>query len=270
MVRKIFDEGLRNCRAFLVVLSNNSIHKPWVREELDAAMVRKIEEHAKLIPVRLDGCEVPESLRHTCWVDIPDLSGYEQEFQRILNAIFGMYDRPPVGEPPAYVQESGPEYEQLSRIDGIVFTIACKRAVETASRFIDREWLSSATKALGISEEQVMDCQDVMENRGYLELHRVIGPRHIYEMTITESGFNQYARAQPEYKRAMETVGLMIVRDGCDSSRRIAEKCDLPERFIEHALFVLEQNGYIRTTTMLDGEVLVDSCSPELRRDVEP
>ncbi len=43
-----------------------------------------------------------------------------------------------------------------------------------------------------------MDCQDVMENRGYVTLHRVLGPRQVYDMTITESGFNQYARAQPE------------------------------------------------------------------------
>ncbi len=61
----------------------------------------------------------------------------------------------------------------------------------------------------------------------------------------------------------------MIVRSGCDSSQKMTEKCDLPQRFIERALFVLEHNGYIRTTTMLDGDVLVDWCSPELRRDVE-
>jgi hypothetical protein len=61
-VGKIFDEGLKSCQAFLLVLSNNSIGKRWVREDLDAGMVRKIEERSKLVPIRLDGCEVPECL----------------------------------------------------------------------------------------------------------------------------------------------------------------------------------------------------------------
>jgi hypothetical protein len=62
LVDKIFEEGLKDCQAFLLVLSHNSFNKSWVREELDAGMVRKIEKQTKLIAVRLDGCEVPECL----------------------------------------------------------------------------------------------------------------------------------------------------------------------------------------------------------------
>ncbi|HFT7679416.1 TPA: toll/interleukin-1 receptor domain-containing protein, partial [Citrobacter braakii] len=34
LVRKIFSEGLAECSAIIVVLSNYSVNKPWVREEL--------------------------------------------------------------------------------------------------------------------------------------------------------------------------------------------------------------------------------------------
>jgi hypothetical protein len=51
LVDKIFDEGLKDCQAFIVVLSQNSVNRPWVREELDAGMVRKIESKTRMIAV---------------------------------------------------------------------------------------------------------------------------------------------------------------------------------------------------------------------------
>ena len=94
LISKIFDEGLKGCQAFLVVLSNNSIDKAWVREELEAGLVRKIEERTKLIAIRLDGCTVPECLRHVRWQDIPNLESYDSEFEHVLNGILGVYDKP--------------------------------------------------------------------------------------------------------------------------------------------------------------------------------
>src|SRR4051812_30771655 len=44
LIKKIFEDGLKNAQAMIVVLSRYSINKPWVREELDAGMVKKITE----------------------------------------------------------------------------------------------------------------------------------------------------------------------------------------------------------------------------------
>jgi len=38
LVRKIFEEGIKNANAFLVVLSSQSIANRWVREELDSGV----------------------------------------------------------------------------------------------------------------------------------------------------------------------------------------------------------------------------------------
>src|ERR1035437_8569197 len=93
LVDKIFEEGLKNCQAMIVVLSMNSVDSKWVREELNAAMVRKIEKSTKLIPVRLDGCEVPECVKHCIWQDIANPTNYDDEFKRILNSVFGQYEK---------------------------------------------------------------------------------------------------------------------------------------------------------------------------------
>lgn len=50
LVRKIFTEGLDKADAVVVVLSRVSITKAWVAEELDAAVVKRINDDSKLIP----------------------------------------------------------------------------------------------------------------------------------------------------------------------------------------------------------------------------
>jgi hypothetical protein len=42
VVDRIFDEGIKRADIFIVVLSRLSVDKPWVREELNAGMVKKI------------------------------------------------------------------------------------------------------------------------------------------------------------------------------------------------------------------------------------
>src|ERR1035441_5866623 len=103
LVDKIWNEGLKGCGAMVVVLSAHSINSRWVREELNSGMVKRIQEKTKLIPVRLDGCEVPECLRSTVWEDIADLDSYDTQFERIVNSIFGQYEKPPVGDTPPHI-----------------------------------------------------------------------------------------------------------------------------------------------------------------------
>src|SRR5579872_399162 len=56
IVEKIFTNGLKDCECFLVVLSVASVASPWVRYELDSAMVRKLEGLTRVIPVLKEQC----------------------------------------------------------------------------------------------------------------------------------------------------------------------------------------------------------------------
>lgn len=101
LVDKIFDEGIKNAQAMIVVLSNQSIEKRWVREELNLGFINRLSGRCKIIPVVIDDCDIPEALRSTIWQKIPDLDSYETEFSRILDAIYGRTRRPPLGSPVA-------------------------------------------------------------------------------------------------------------------------------------------------------------------------
>ena len=67
LVDKIFEDGIKNGSHFIIVLSRNSVSKPWVREELNTAVVEKINKNLRIIPVVLDGVTVPECLRSTLY-----------------------------------------------------------------------------------------------------------------------------------------------------------------------------------------------------------
>ena len=110
IVRKIFTEGIDEAAAVVVVISANSIDKRWVKEELDAAVVKRLNDDSRLIPVVLDGLpteQVPAPIGHLLWVSVADVADVEQPVREVVNSVFGVNNKPPVGEPPAYVTAEG-------------------------------------------------------------------------------------------------------------------------------------------------------------------
>src|SRR5699024_5976348 len=86
LVDKIFEEGLKEADAIIVVLSKLSVDKPWVKEELNVSIVNKISHGTKIIPVVLDDCEIPEALTSTLWQNINNLNNYDEGFKRIISS----------------------------------------------------------------------------------------------------------------------------------------------------------------------------------------
>ena len=72
-LRQKIDEGLSGCTHFLVLLTPQSIGKPWVNQEMDAGLVGKLNDQCRFLPVRYNlpasalplfcrGCMRPKSL----------------------------------------------------------------------------------------------------------------------------------------------------------------------------------------------------------------
>ncbi len=101
-LRQKIDEGLEGCTHFLALLTPESIKKPWVNEEMDAALVLKLKGKCKFLPIRhnlpiaalpplMSGMHSPSILTD---VDIAQL----------INDIYGIAKKPPLGAPPAAVE----------------------------------------------------------------------------------------------------------------------------------------------------------------------
>jgi hypothetical protein len=113
-IRQKIEEGLEECEYFIIVLSKNSINRPWVQRELDAATVRHIGGKVrKIIPIKIEDCgDLPPTLASLCWEDFSN-QPYGAALKRVLDSIFGVDVRPPLGAPSiiASAERTQPKHE---------------------------------------------------------------------------------------------------------------------------------------------------------------
>ncbi len=103
LVQRIFEEGIDGADAVIVVISRNSLRSRWVNEELSAAVVKRINEGSRLIPIVLDHIpvdELPVALRHLVIEFVPDVDLLDHVLDRVQRSIFNIAIKPAVGTPP--------------------------------------------------------------------------------------------------------------------------------------------------------------------------
>ncbi|MBV8759854.1 MAG: toll/interleukin-1 receptor domain-containing protein [Deltaproteobacteria bacterium] len=240
LVQKIFEEGLRNCGVFLVLLSQASVNSRWVQEELDAALIRRIEGATRVIPVKLEACKVPIALRALQYVDLAE--GVNPAAKRIADVVFGIREVPPVAAPPSQLSFSVPG---LSRLAARV-AVHIWPAFETGSpRQFEGNQL---VNALAMTVDDVNDAVEELEDRGLVEVHRYLG-----------SAPFQFGTIWPTYALAHELRGTpamsydpeedaLVVANAIASERstdgaRLAAATKLPANRINAAVDFLEDRG---------------------------
>ncbi|NRT77623.1 toll/interleukin-1 receptor domain-containing protein [Clostridium beijerinckii] len=76
------NEGLVDAKYFIIVLSSNSMTSRWVREELNAAIMRQIVSNGTfIIPILLEECNVPPLISHRRAIDFS--KNYETGLEEI-------------------------------------------------------------------------------------------------------------------------------------------------------------------------------------------
>lgn len=267
LVDKIFEEGIRNASAVIVVLSENSVGKPWVREELNSAFVKRVNSGSKLIPVILDACKVPESLTSTLWERIDNLSEYDESFHRIVAAITGTNEKPPLGSLPAYVTSPIREIGGLSRIDNLVLKAASELAMKYGHDMVNGPDLQTFDFLAKLPEQELNDSLEILEQAGIVSVKQLIG-MSLPPFRITTYGFQQYANAYIDgYEQLVGQVAFAIVNQKLHDNGAIRKYLNAPNQFlIDHALEVLESQQYLRLSHFIGGGIHIIDVSATLRR----
>jgi TIR domain len=97
-LRQKIDDGLRECTHFLVLLTPQSIGKPWVNQEMDAGFVRKLKDNCIFMPVRfeLQASGLPPLLSG---MHAPEIKA-DEDITQLVNDIHGVSRKPPLGPSP--------------------------------------------------------------------------------------------------------------------------------------------------------------------------
>jgi hypothetical protein len=271
LVTKIFEEGIKNAQAVIVVISEHSINKKWVRAELNAGVVNRIEEVSKLIPVVLgdvDESKIPQSLKDTLWEPIKDLDNYDAAFESIVRSIYEQRERPELGDPPTYTRMKIDVISDLKEVDSLIFKVCCEAQAETGDlrALITTTEVSERTRVKDLPEEEVLETLEVLVNRGYLEL-TTSAEGNVLALTVTDYGFDQYARTYlPEYESLFRAVALEIVNYNRQTGDDVADALGRPPIIVEHIVRELDRMGYIKSQQFPGGLVYIHGPTTELKR----
>jgi hypothetical protein len=264
LVDKLFEEGLKEADAVLVVISANSASKPWVRQELNTAIVHRITRQTKVIPVVLDDSEVPESLKSLVWQSVSDVSCFAPELDRIVGAIFGHRERPALGEPPSYVTER--QIPGLHQTDTQVLRMLYEDGVRQNRPIWDAHVFAAQLHDVGL--EAFLDSLEILEELGYIKIGRVLGgiPRGISHVRPTLNGFMVFARANlPEMEEHIRGVGLAILNENLLTAEEITATTDIAPFVVDNLLDLFVSRGWIELSKTLSGTYIL-RLSPSMRR----
>ena len=263
LVDKIFEEGIKNATVFVIVLSKASIAKPWVRQELNAAVVKRIDDGMKLIPIVLDGCEIPGALKSTLWQRVLDPADFASCLDVVVDAIFGRSRKPPIGDPALYLGSSEPAIPGLSAVDSLVLATLYAEFLTLGSRLAESDSVLAAMEQKGVQPAMVAESVEVLELQGYVETLKAVGGG-FKPCGLTTRGVSLILGAKEA--RLIRDVGFAIINDGLLRTDAIAEAIGQPEPLIHHAFGLLSRDGHLS----LSGEIsLVKSIvfvRPTLRR----
>lgn len=269
IVQRIFSVGIAGADAFLIVLSSTSVEKPWVQAELDAGVIRNIEENSRLIVIRLDEVEVPMVLRAKKWVTIRNLTSYDVELQEIVDTIFGNEVKPALGTAPAY--SSLPNVAGLNSQDSAVLRILVEDAIDADTDVAMSAGLLQRVTSIGISEASFRVSLSALKNASLIDFTELTGNYRTPAVLRPSAWSRMLPSLYPNLSFLQrQLVGLLVNEfpNGV-SSEELASKLDLPRRVV---IILLRELGARRLVSIYEAmpnicgvmKVNVDLLSREL------
>lgn len=265
LVNKIFEEGIGRANFIIIILSKNSA-KQWVKEELSVATIRRIEENIKIIPVIIDeSIEVPVALSHLKWICIKDLSNYTMELGEIVNTIFGIDEKPPLGETPKFLNDSTlPGYY---KIDSITLRTLGDIVIDTEDEYIDYNELKSRLNDLDVREEDLNNSLEILESEGIIQIDYVSGGLKNSPIRLMFSGFCDYFKTLDDSERIYKSISSAIYNENKTWNIDIAHKAKTKTIIVNYILNYFEKKDYINLENVhMGGIIMLDEVTAKGKR----
>jgi hypothetical protein len=150
LVHKL-DEGIRNSRNGILIVSPASLSRPYVQEEYAAMMTRAIAGKQRLIPVLFKDAEMPPLLAARVWVEFRNLDGpdYLGRVRELVRELKGERRGPP------------PRTGELSLPPGSGFTAVGPRACRLSLSRERTSFSGNGTEVSGTPPNPGLDIDDL-------------------------------------------------------------------------------------------------------------
>ncbi|WP_287106087.1 toll/interleukin-1 receptor domain-containing protein [Mesorhizobium sp.] len=121
-LRRKIDEGLGNCTHFIVLLTPSAMQKPWVQQEMDAGLVRRISGQARFIALRygVAARELPPLLSGMLSPEL-DAARLDEGVRNLVNDIHGVTRKPQLGAAPIAAVQPATGYSKVATAIAKIF-----------------------------------------------------------------------------------------------------------------------------------------------------
>lgn len=247
IVQKIFTEGLAGADLFLIVLSEHSVQSAWVRDELDVATVQRISGLIRIVPLLIEDCEIPMSLRSLVWLDLR--LDHEGGIRKLVNLAHGLTDRPPLGAPPPRARQARTAAPGLTALATMVGAFLLENT--DSDRGVARMFTGAQIReSLGLEPTEVNDAVDELVDMGLAESLRTLGtaPYHFRQVGPTYTLYHALRDELPYDPDAdLRTVAAIVASLGRVNAIDLAQQAGLSPGRLNRAAEYLEDNGLMET-----------------------
>jgi hypothetical protein len=269
LVQRLFDEGLKNADAVILVTSAVSVSKRWVREELDSAAVGRIERGTRLIPIRLDGVEMPEPLRHLRWLNAertPD--SVEQIAAEIADLLHGATQRPAVGAKPGYIDETA-RIPGMTPADAFLLRETVREAINSGHLIlVDWAAVEARAKEAGLTGNRLIESLHALAEGHYVDVD--LRGDQVVRYKLTDRGYASGIQAVvPDLAEVHQRIIALLVNDPPTGDRIIhdlAAYAGTERLVVDQLLEGLEAKGLVRVIRTLGDHSRLPHVSPTLGR----
>ncbi len=244
-LRQKIDAGLGECTHFVVLLTPESINRPWVNQEMDAGLVLRLTDKAKFIPLRhgLVPGLLPPLLRGML---SPDIDAEASNIQQLVNDIHGVTRKPPLGEAPEHVTaaiaiQTGYSAAATAVAKVFVEGSSCGRSQDPQVR------MEELTKRTALSKEDVVDAMHELTSFAVLHRGETTWPK---DELFAE--FDKHWMPWNPEKDALQLASDMVKVEGFPASAEdIAARYGWHARRLNPAVTYLASRDAVRTTKAL-------------------
>lgn len=263
--RQKIDEGLQDCTHFLVLLTPNSLPKPWVNQEMDAGLMRKLQDKSKFIPVRYQ-VTVEQLPALLSGMYAPEIVNMDSDIQQLVNDIHGISKKPVLGQPPAAVvgKTLGTGYSAAANAIAKFFVENTK----VARKFDPQTSFDDLMEATQLSRDDVIDAVHELSGMVSSSYSEIVYPEN--ELFST---FDQYWKNWCPADDALRLASDMVNDPNFPvEPSRISAMYEWSARRLNPAIAFLENRKLIRSLKAMDGSDWISfrvSKTDETRRFVK-
>ena len=266
LVQKIFEEGIGRAAIVIIALSKISVEKKWVKEELDAAVVGRINQTSRLIPLLIEECEVPVALRATKWIRFEN--NFDAAVNEIIHSVYITSDKPSLGSPPTYVERPLPAVHGLASVDLQVLRAIGDRFVQNSKRLIAKSELIEQLKEVGLGPNQIDESLEILSENLFISPHHSIGQKFAAVQLELRGTEIVLRHSFPEFDAYYRRISADLVNKVRLTNDEIANYHSLPLIFINHVLDDLESQGLIKMSKSIGGPRHIFDVSARLKRSL--